>query len=162
MMTSLVPMNTLQELTSWHRDIDELFNRFFGGTETDLGSVRSWTPALETFQKDGQYIIRADLPGIDPKQVDVSIADDVLTIKGERRRSNEVNEKDYHYRETSYGSFERQLGLPKGVDREKMSARYENGVLEVSVPLPATASGRKVPIHIGSTGSEEVKQIKAA
>ena len=101
MMTSLVPMKALQELTSWHRDIDELFNRFFGRTESELDSVGTWAPALETFQKEGQYIVRADLPGIDPKQVEVSIADDVLTIKGERRRSNEVNETDYHYRETS-------------------------------------------------------------
>jgi HSP20 family protein len=82
---------------------------------------------------------------------------DALTLKGERKRSNEV--KDYHYSETAYGRFERRLALPKGVDADKIAAKFENGVLEISVPLPQAATGRKVPIE---TGSNEPKQIKAA
>jgi HSP20 family protein len=159
-MRSLVPWNQYQELTSWHRDIDDLFRRFFSGEreESDQLSVTGWMPAMEVFEREGQYVIRADVPGIDPKEVEVSVLDDALTIKGERKKSHEVKEKESYYSETAYGRFERRLALPKGIDPEKITARFENGVLEVSVALPQTATGKKVPIEIGG---DQPKQIKA-
>ena len=159
-MRSLVPWNQYQGLTSWHRDIDDLFRRFFSGEreESDQLSVTGWMPAMEVFEREGQYVIRADVPGIDPKEVEVSVLDDALTIKGERKKSHEVKEKESYYSETAYGRFERRLALPKGIDPEKITARFENGVLEVSVALPQTATGKKVPIEIGS---DQPKQIKA-
>jgi HSP20 family protein len=159
-MRSLVPWNQYQELTSWHRDIDDLFRRFFSGEreESDQLSVTGWMPAMEVFEREGQYVIRADVPGIDPKEVEVSVLDDALTIKGERKKSHEVKEKESCYSETAYGRFERRLALPKGIDPEKITARFENGVLEVSVALPQTATGKKVPIEIGG---DQPKQIKA-
>lgn len=159
-MRSVVPWNQYQELTSWHRDIDDLFRRFFSGEreESDQLSVTGWMPAMEVFEREGQYVIRADVPGIDPKEVEVSVLDDALTIKGERKKSHEVKEKESYYSETAYGRFERRLALPKGIDPEKITARFENGVLEVSVALPQMATGKKVPIEIGS---DQPKQIKA-
>jgi HSP20 family protein len=159
-MRSLVPWNQYQELTSWHRDIDDLFRRFFSGEreESDQLSVTGWMPAMEVFEREGQYVIRADVPGIDPKEVEVSVLDDALTIKGERKKSHEVKEKESYYSETAYGRFERRLALPKGIDPEKITARFENGVLEVSVALPQTATGKKVPIEIGG---DQPKQIQA-
>jgi HSP20 family protein len=159
-MRSLVPWNQYQELTSWHRDIDDLFRRFFSGEreESDQLSVTGWMPAMEVFEREGQYVIRADVPGIDPKEVEVSVLDDALTIKGERKKSHEVKEKESCYSETAYGRFERRLALPKGIDPEKITARFENGVLEVSVALPQTATGKKVPIEIGG---DQPKQIQA-
>ena len=74
--------------------------------------------------------------------------DDTLVIRGERKTAQELKEKDYHYRETAYGRFERRLGLPKGVDRDKVSASYKNGVLEVSIPLPAQLANKTIPIQI--------------
>lgn len=159
-MRSVVPWNQYQELTSWHRDIDDLFRRFFSGEreESDQLSLTGWMPAMEVFEREGQYVIRADVPGIDPKEVEVSVLDDALTIKGERKKSHEVKEKESYYSETAYGRFERRLALPKGIDPEKITARFENGVLEVSVALPQMATGKKVPIEIGS---DQPKQIKA-
>jgi HSP20 family protein len=87
------------------------------------------------------------------------VLNDTLTIKGERKRSNEVKEKDYHYTETSYGSFERRLALPQGIDPDKIAAKFVNGVLEVSMALPQSATVKKVPIE---TGANQAKQIKAA
>ena len=89
----------------------------------------------------------------------IKLIDDALTIKGERKKSHEVKEKESYYSETAYGRFERRLALPKGTDREKITARFENGVLEVKVPLPQTASGKKVRIE---NGGDQPKQIKAA
>ena len=159
-MRSLVSWNPYQELTSWHRDIDDLFRRVFSDNEeSNQSSMTSWAPAMEALEKDGNYVIRADVPGIDPSEVEVSVLNDTLTLKGERKRSNEVNEKNYHYSETAYGRFERRFALPTGIDPEKIAAKFENGVLEVSMPLPQSATARKVPIE---GGSSKQKQIKAA
>ena len=114
---------------------------------------------MEVFERKGQYVIRADVPGIDPKEVEVSILNDALTIKGERKNSHEVKEKESYCSEAAYGRFARRLARPKGIDPEKITARFENGVLEVSVPLPQPATGKKVPIEIGG---DQPKQIKAA
>jgi HSP20 family protein len=118
----------------------------------------SWIPTLDAFERDGKYVIRADVPGADPNEIEVSVLNDTLTIKGERKRSNEIKEKNYHYRETSYGRFERRLALPKGTDPEKIAAKFEHGVLEVSMPLPQSAQAKKVPIDTAS----QPKRIKAA
>jgi HSP20 family protein len=133
---------------------------FVGEREgTDQLPVTGWMPAMEVFERDGQYVIRTDVPGIDPTEVEVSILNDALTIRGERKKAHEVKEKESYYSEAAYGRFERRLALPKGIDPEKITARFENGVLEVSVPLPQTATGKKVSIEIGG---DQPKQIKAA
>jgi HSP20 family protein len=160
-MRNLVTWNPYRELSNWHRDIDDLFRRFFpsDNEETHQLSMTGWLPAIEAFEKDGQYVIRADVPGVDPNEVEVSVLNDALTLKGERKRSNEVKEKDYHYSETAYGRFERTFTLPKGIDPEKIAAKFENGVLEISMPLPQSATAKKVPIE---TSANQPKQIKAA
>lgn len=160
-MRNLAPWNPYQELTNWHRDIDELFRRFLGGAseEAPSGLTGSWMPSMEAFERDGHYIIRADLPGVDPKEVELTYANDRLTLRGERKRSHETNEKGYHYSETAFGRFERTLALPKGVEPDKITAKFENGVVEISLPMPQSSTARKVPIE--ATG-EAPKQIKAA
>ena len=133
------------EVTRWHpfvfgghRDLDAVLDRFLGRREPDAG----WTPPMDAYAKDGHYVFRIDLPGVDPKDLDIKVEGRVLTIKGERK----VEEKDHYYRETFHGRFERAVRLPNGVDADKIEARYKNGVIEVSVPLPAKAVGRKVPV----------------
>jgi HSP20 family protein len=162
-MKSLTTWNPFQELSTWHRDIDDLFRRFFPAVseESDPYSMTGWLPPMEAFERDGSYVIRADVPGVEPSEVEVSVLNDTLTLKGERKRSNEVKEKDYRYSETSYGRFERRLALPKGVDPEKITAKFEHGVLEVTMPLPASATAKRIPIE-GGGGAAQPKQIKAA
>jgi HSP20 family protein len=96
-----------------------------------------------------------NFPGIDPKDVEISALENRLIIRGERKARKEAD----HYAETSYGRFERSLSLPEGVDRDKIAAKYEHGVLEISMPLPESAVAKKVPIEIAGG---EVKQLKAA
>jgi HSP20 family protein len=141
MFRELMRWNPTEELANWHRDIDDVFGRFFGPRESSLGV---WVPRLETYQKDNEYVVRLDLPGVDPKDVHVRAEGNLLTVSGERK----TEEKRSDYRETSYGKFERMLTLPHGVASEKITARYEHGVLEVRVPLPAELLGRKIPIQI--------------
>src|SRR6266508_2223360 len=96
-MRSLVPWNAYQGLSTWHRDIDELFRRFFPEEGEASGN---WVPAMEVFERDGHYVVRADLPGVNPNELEISVVNDSLIVKGERRKSDEVKENDYHYRET--------------------------------------------------------------
>lgn len=150
-MTTLIPWNPFRELTSWHRDIDDLFNRLFYSFPFERGLdemaiAPRWSPAAESFTKDGMHVVRLDLPGVDPKDIEVSMAEDTLIIRGQRKSSEEVKEKDYRYKETYYGRFERRLALPKGVDGDKIKANYRNGVLELSIPLPVELDSKKIPI----------------
>jgi HSP20 family protein len=110
---------------------------------------------VETYRKDNEYVVRADLPGVDPKDVNVQAEGNLLTITGERK----TEEKGSEYRETFYGKFERQLALPQGVEADKIAAHYEHGVLEIRVPLPAQLAGRKIPIQIEQ---KEQKKLEAA
>ena len=150
MFGELMRWSPTEELSSWHRDIDELFGRFFGRPEASLGG---WMPPMESYRKDNEYVVRVDLPGVDPKDVAVHAEGNVLTITGERKSE----EKKPEYRETFYGKFERRLTLPHGVAADKIAAHYQNGILEVRVPLPAELAGRKIPIQIETTKKLESK-----
>jgi HSP20 family protein len=154
MIGELMKWNPTEELSTWHRDIDDLFGRFFGGNDD---SVRSWMPRMETYRKDSEYVVRIDLPGVNPNDVNVHTEANLLTITGERKGE----EKGPEYRETFYGKFERQVALPQGVESDKIAARYEHGVLEIRVPLPAQLAGRKIPIQIEQNSNKKIES-KAA
>ncbi len=146
------------EVTRWHpflfgadRDVDAVLDRFLGRRELDRG----WTPPMDAYVRDGNYVLRVDLPGVDPKDLDINVEGRLLTIKGERQRE----EKGHYLRETVHGKFERTVRLPNGIDTDKIEARHRNGVIEVSVPLPAKAVGRKVLVQ-AETG--EAKAIESS
>jgi len=141
MFGDLIRWNPTEELSNWHRDIDELFGRFFQRAE---GSIQSWAPRMETYRKDNDYVVKMDLPGVNPDDVRVETEGNLLTISGERK----AEESGSEYRETFYGKFERQIALPQGVEADKVTAKYQHGVLEVRVPLPAQLAARKVPVQI--------------
>jgi HSP20 family protein len=140
------PRAVLRDLGSLHREIDALFEGVFGNRAVE--SVADWAPHLETFVKDDTLHVRADLPGVDPKAVDISVDGDVLTIRGERKAEHESPA----YREVTYGRFERRIRVPDGTDAAKISARYANGVLEIAVPLAKPVS-RKVTIDVAKDAS---------
>jgi HSP20 family protein len=154
MFGELMKWNPIEELSNWHRDIDDLFGRFFESPENSMGS---WVPRMETYRKDSDYVVRVDLPGSDPNDVHVQAEGNLLTITGERKSE----EKGPEYREAFYGKFERRIALPQGLEAEKITARYEHGVLEIRVPVPAQLAGRKVPIQIEQTNNKKLKS-KAA
>jgi HSP20 family protein len=156
MFGELMRWNPNEELTRWHRDIDDLFDRFFGRSEGAVGS--NWMPRLETYRKDNEYIVRLDLPGVDPKDVHVQAEGSVLSVSGERK----TEQQGGGYRETFFGKFERRIALPQGVEPDKIVARYEHGVLEIQVPLPAQLAGRKVPIQIEQQKENKKLESRAA
>ena len=145
----------LRELDRFKRDFDELLDRFLGGRLSRQAPGNG--PALESYVDNGKLIVRADLPGIDPKDVQVTATGDQLTIRGRREQQREEKGRDFIHREVAYGSFERFVKLPGGVNPEQIKASYRNGVLELTVPMPEQSQTRKVPIQSvegnqGSTG----------
>ena len=135
------------QLSGLHDEIDDLFERFFG-TEflprARAGNGGLFAPAIESFVRDDRLVVRVDLPGIDPKEVDLQVEGDRLTIRGERKTVNE--ERAQGYREVTYGRFERTMQLPSGVNPDTVKATYQDGVLEITMDAPKTLKSKKVEI----------------
>ena len=98
--------------------------------------------------EDGKFTVRTDLPGIDPKNVDIKVVGNVLTIKGTREEKHETKKADFFRREIRYGSFERSISLPEGIKAEDLKATYRDGVLELSAPMPKEAVPKEVKIQV--------------
>ena len=121
-----------------YHDVNGLFPRFFDDAPDEVAQpAASWLPAAEGRLEDGTYVIQLALPGMDPKDVTVSLMDNVLTVKGERKADPDSAGKDYFVREVAYGAFQRSFALPEGVDAAQVEAKDVNGMLEVRVPAPS-------------------------
>lgn len=129
-----------------HHDAYDRLERFFGGAPDQTVQRPAWSPAAEGRIEDGSYVIQLALPGVDPKDVDVSLMDNVLTVKGERKADHDTAGKDYFVREVAYGTFQREFTLPEGVDAAKVEAKYAQGMLEVRVPRPHAATPRMIEV----------------
>jgi HSP20 family protein len=153
-MRSLVPWRPFQELEQMMRSWQSHFPRFpvEGFEEEEIA------PPVESYVKDGNLVIRADVPGLDPKDIEISVLHNVLTIKGERKAEKEVKEKDYLRREVSYGAFERRLSLPEGAAADKIQATFKNGVVEVSIPVPKEIEGKKIPLQVEAEKKVEIEK----
>jgi HSP20 family protein len=135
------------EFQRHHHHLEDLFPRFVdGAADAAAQSAASWLPATEGRLDDGTYIIQFALPGVDPKAVEVSVMDNVLTVKGERKANHDPTGKDYFVREVTYGAFQRSVTLPEGVDAAQVEAKYANGMLEVRVPAPRAATPRMIEV----------------
>jgi len=130
----------------FHQGAEDVFERFFALASDDADQRPSWRPAAEGRMEDGTYVIQLALPGMDPKDVEVSLMDNVLTVKGERKADHDTAGKDYFIREVAYGAFQRDFALPEGVDAAHVEAKYANGVLEVRVPAPQAATPRTIEV----------------
>ena len=129
-----------------HHEMNRLLDEMMGGTAgparksgLQQEAATEWAPALDALTKDSDLVIRAELPGVKQEDVEISLHDNVMTISGERRDEQDDERGGYHLRERRYGSFRRSVALPEGIDESKISARYENGVLEVRVQGGAVA-----------------------
>ena len=129
-----------------HHDVDNLFERFSGDATDEVAQRASWLPAAEGRIEDGAYVIQLALPGVDPKDVQVSLMDNILTVKGERKADHDTTGKDYFVREVAYGTFQRSFELPEGVDAAHVEAKYVKGMLEVRVPAPHAATPRMIEV----------------
>ncbi len=129
---------------SLQREIDSLFDDFRSGLPS-FGSA-GLTPSMDVSETDGEIELTAELPGLEEKDVDVTLVDNVLTIKGEKKAETEKTDKDFHLVERSYGAFSRSLELPSGIDPANVEATMSKGVLTVKIKKPAAAESRKIEV----------------
>ena len=155
--------NPLRALTDMQREMNQLFSRFFGegeqeGNRWQQSSSARYVPQIESAVRENTLWVKADLPGIDPKDVEVTVEGNRLTLRGQRKAEHERSEEGYFHCERQYGSFARSFTIPEGVKAEDIQAKYHNGVLELSVPLPASAQPQKVNIAIEGQANQQ-KQV---
>ena len=127
--------------------INDEMNRYLSGMRSAAANQEhDWTPAVDIHEEEGHYLLTADIPGVNRKDVEITLEDGVLTIKGERKAVKEVTEEGYRRRERIHGSFARQFNLPETVDTANISARAEDGVLNIEIPKQAKPEPKKITV----------------
>lgn len=150
------------ELVELDRPLAEFFRTLTGPWPfrplVALAPGKQFIPTADVFARKGDLVVHMDLPGMDLKDIHVKLDENELTVSGERRFDKEVKEEDYYRKESSYGTFERHISLPKGVKESDIKAEYDNGVLEITVPRGAGTTG-KAPVK--TIPVKTVKPLKA-
>jgi HSP20 family protein len=151
---ALIRWEPVRELHTVQSEMNRLFNTFFdspsAGAKTPL---RRWIPAMDVVESGDEFVLRADLPGLSDKDVNIELEDNVLTISGQRKAEHEERKEGYYRLERSSGAFTRALTLPEGVDADAIQANFDNGVLEVRIPKPEQHKPRKVQISLGGSAN---------
>ena len=143
-------MTFLMKPDQFGSEVNRLFNTLLA---PESGRSQRWAPAMDLVEADDHYVLRADLPGMDEKNVSIEINDNVLTVSGERRDEQEQSRRGWHRVERSFGRFTRSLTLPEGIDPDAISAGFDKGVLSITVPKPEERKPRRVQISVGANGN---------
>ena len=130
-------------------EIKHVFEKFFGESDTDQSSVvtSQWTPRVDIREEEGRFVIFADVPGVDPQQIEIHMEKGILSIKGERRAEAKQENQRWSRVERAHGLFHRRFALPDSADAEGISATGRNGVLEISIPKKAETTPRRIQVQ---------------
>ena len=146
----IMKWDSFKELTT----IQDRINRLF---DENIGRVRfpdielaggSWNPAVDIYETKDSIVLKAELPGLDKKDFSIEVKDNLLTLKGERKFEKETKEENYYRMERAYGSFTRSFTLPTSVDKDRVKAKFKDGVLEVMIPKTEAAKPKQVNIEV--------------
>jgi HSP20 family protein len=152
---ALVRWDSGREVDSLQSEVDRVFDAFFGTRPANgNGAARRWVPAMDLAEDGEHLVLRADLPGLTEDDVEVEVKDGVLTVSGERKAEEKKEGEGFYRVERAFGSFSRSLSLPKGIDADKVTAEFDNGVLEVRIPKPEERKPHRVQIGSGSVEGE--------
>lgn len=146
---SLIPQNKSAVVRSFNNEFQRLFDRFFD-TDNDIKTTLSsfdWVPSVDVVEKEKIYLVKVNLPGVDPKDVDIQAEDGMLTIRGERREEKSEDKNGQRLTESNYGSFYRSFSLPNGVGIDDIKANSKNGVIEIEVPKGKNSIPKKIQIN---------------
>ena len=133
--------------------LQDRMNRLFNDTDfrpslwNEDVAMTNWNPVVDIYDEDNKIVIKAELPGMDKKDISIDLKDRVLTLKGERSSENEVKEDKYYRRERTFGKFERSFTMPVGLDPEKIKADYKDGLLKIEVNKPEKEKPKQITIH---------------
>ena len=147
---AIVKWDPFRDMITLRDRMDRLFedslNRFRGGEEDMTHST--WSPAVDIYETAENIIIKAEIPGVNKKDISVEVKNDSLYLKGERKFEKELKEENYHRMERSYGSFSRVFSLPTSVEQDKIKAKFKHGVLQISIPKLEEEADKSVNIDV--------------
>ena len=145
----LIRWNPIREMNNFRHRMNHMFDNAFTPTlkEDEALSMWNFKPAVDVYDNDKDIVIKAELPGMDKKDMVVHVNGRFLTLKGERSSENDVKEDNYHRRERSYGKFERVFTLPVKVDPDKITADYKDGILKIHIPKPEEQKPKQITVH---------------
>src|SRR5216110_1651430 len=156
---SIVRYDPFRDLRNLHEEVNRLFTGNIGRTYDDDGIARgAWSPSVDIFENKDQIVLEAELPGMNREDFDLTIENNVITLRGERRFEKKDDADNYHRVERAYGSFTRSFTLPQTVSGEGATAEYRNGVLRVTLPKREETKARRIEIK---TNGAEPKTIEA-
>lgn len=147
---SIIRWEPFRDLVSTHDHFNQLFNETFArafGNQQEV-SPRAWVPPVDIGETEDSLVLKAELPGIKPDDVEIRVEDNTLYLKGERKFEKEVKEENLHQVERSYGTFSRSFALPSSIDSDKVKAEYQNGVLTLTMPKREEAKPKTIKIDV--------------
>ena len=144
----LSPWRPFGELSPFRKEMDRLWNRFLGETPFARTFNEMWSPSVDISETKDDFVVKAELPGLEAKDVNVSISGNVLTIKGEKKAEEEEKDEHYHRVERYSGSFQRVFQLPSGVKADKVEASFDKGVLKVTLPKVEEAKKKEIEVKV--------------
>jgi HSP20 family protein len=133
------------ELAKLHDEMDSLFDGFFRGLGRPFAGYRAW-PVIDVAEKDDAIVVRAEVPGCEPGDIDISVYANTLTISGEKKESREEKEQGYYHMESTHGSFRRDITLPADVDQDQIDATCRDGILSITLPKAEKTKAVKVKV----------------
>ena len=153
---AVAPWRPFTDLPRWEREMDRMMEDFLGRRVKPwwperwfrTEGVEVTAPAVDVFEEKDDIVVKAEIPGMDKNNIEVNLTDHMLTIKGEKKKEDEVKEENYYRTERSYGSFIRTLELPKDVHADKVKATFKNGVLEVRMPKTEEAKAKEIKVKV--------------
>jgi HSP20 family protein len=133
-------------LSTMKKEMDRLFERFWEGDFPQFPAFGEWAPALDVSETKDAVTVKAEVPGMDPKDIQLSLQEQVLTLRGEKKQEKDEKDEHYYRAERSYGAFARAIRLPAPVDSSKVTASFKNGLLTVTLPKAPAAKGNTIQI----------------
>jgi HSP20 family protein len=150
---SAMVWSPFREMEEMERMMDEMMNRPMMRRRSPEEEY-IWAPAIEMYEKDNNYIIRMELPGVRPEDVDISMSGETLTVKGERKPPEDIQNEEYQLCEVCYGNFTRTITLPESVDADKIEANFENGVLDLRIPKAEEMKPKQIKVQSKSSQTQ--------
>lgn len=143
---TLVRWNPFSEMSVLQNQMNRLFDSALHSWPGDANGTTPWTPAADIYETENELVVTLDLPGVDPKMVDIRVENNILTIRGERQFNETQNKESFHRVERSYGAFARSFTLSTYVDADKIRAGYNNGVLNITLPKAEAVKPKRIQI----------------
>jgi HSP20 family protein len=161
-MTVLTRWDPFREFSTLQDRMNRLFQDSFGQGREEALTTSSFAPAVDVYEDEHNITLKIEVPGIDEKDIDIRVENNLLTVHGERKFEKEEKEENYRRVERQYGSFTRSFNLPTTVDAENISADYDRGVLKVKLVKKAEAKPKQIKVNVGSAKAIEGKEAKGA